>query len=146
MVLCSNKDTQHVSNIRSSMLKMPYGIMLHLWWSCSLLHCIWTAVYAEIFLILGVFVPFTPECLLLHIVPLKNKVLLTLLNNMLVAAKILVARNWQSQTIRATLHEWRVKCHNLLLMNKITAIKRIKNGSDLAMQTFVNTWSKFIVY
>lgn len=31
-------------------------------------------------------------------------------------------------------------------MNKLTAIKSMRNGSDLALNSFVDIWSKFIKY
>lgn len=103
-----------------------HGNMLHMWWSCFLLRAYWKAIHIEIMLILGISIPFTPECFPLHIIALENKVLLTLLNNLLVAAMILVAKNWKSQNV-AKLHEWRLRCYHSLLMSKITAIKNIMN-------------------
>lgn len=89
--------------------------------------------------ILGTSIPFMPECFLLRITALKDRALLILLNNLLVAAKILVAKNWKSQK-GPTLHEWRLRCYNSLLMSKITAIKNIMNGNGSAKQIFVNIW------
>lgn len=39
-----------------------------------------------------------------------------------------------------------MKCQHLLLMNKITAIKGARNGSDFALWAFSNMWSTFIEY
>lgn len=119
--------------------------MIYVWWSCSTLKPFWISIHTEIMQILDIQTTFTPEWLLLHLNQLKSKALTVLLNNLLVAAKILVAKNWKSQ-ITATINEWRIPCHWLLLMNKLTAIKSAKNGSENALRTFVSIWSKYTVY
>lgn len=100
--------------------KEPWSI--HIWWSCPILKKICASIHHAIASFLNIPLQFSPESCLL-----------------------LIAKNWKSHTV-PTLHDWRVKCQYLLLMNKSTAIKSIKNGSELALQTFFNFWSKFINY
>lgn len=54
-----------------------------------------------------------------------------LLNNLLVVVKLLIAQYWKSKLV-TSIKEWRIKCQYLLLMNKLTAIKRMNNGSENA--------------
>lgn len=63
-----------------------------------------------------------------------------LLNNLLTVAKSLIAKKWETDEI-PTVHELRFECQFLLLINKLTAIKR---GSELASYDFSAVWSKFI--
>lgn len=39
-----------------------------------------------------------------------------------------------------------MKCQYLLLMNKLTAIKKEKEGQVLVMQLFMKTWTRFMDY
>lgn len=50
-----------------------YDNMIHVWWFCSMLKQFWIEVHAEITLITDIFLPFTPECLLLHFIWPKSK-------------------------------------------------------------------------
>lgn len=61
------------------------------------------------------------------------------------AAKTLIAKYWKMEGI-PTVYERQVKCQYLLLMNKLTAIKSMNNGSELALRSFSNIWSKFTTY
>lgn len=66
------------------------------------------------------------------------------MSNLLEAAKLLIAKYWKSRLV-PNIQEWRVKCQYLCLMNKLTAVKLVKNGNKDAYQIFLNVWLKFII-
>lgn len=121
------------------------GTCLHIWWTCSSVKRFWTDVYYEIISNMGIVFPFNPESCLLHLFTDLGIAETRLLNNLLVQAKILIAKYWKSQTI-PTESEWQIKCQYSLLMNKLTAIKGLRNGSGNALPNFYSTWTRYIAY
>lgn len=87
---------------------------------------------------IGIPVDFMPESCLLHLLKCGNKSETILLNNVLVAAKMLIAKNWKSTKV-SSIQEWRIKSQYTLLMNKLSAIKSKNNRSDFAVNTFYTT-------
>lgn len=83
---------------------------------------------------------------LLHLQLKLNKFDLILVNNNLfLAAKMLIAKFWLQETI-PTILEWRIKGQYLLLMSKLTAIKKGREGNELAVSMFTKVWTKFMAY
>lgn len=66
---------------------------------------------------------------------------LNLVNNLWVVAKILITKNWKLEETPSQWN-WRVKCQNLLLMNKLIAMKKVRNGSEVALYAFCKIWQK----
>lgn len=87
---------------------------------------------------------FSPECYLLHLFLNLDRVAIVLLNNLLMAAKIVIAR-WKTDDV-PTVQEWQVFCQYLCLMHKLTAVKKLRNGSEIALVSFFTVWSKFLKY
>lgn len=61
-----------------------------------------------------------------EIIQKKGRTLL----NMLIAAKLIIVKNWKSDFI-LTVREWQVKCQYVLLIGKLTAIQRFRNGQQI---------------
>lgn len=66
-----------------------------------------------------------------------------LLNNLLVAAKLLIARYRKSED-DPTLNEWQLKYQYLLSMNKVSAMKVLIMRVRLAMYSFVKICSRLL--
>lgn len=118
--------------------------MIHIGWMCSKIMQFWSSIHHEINSLFNLSLKLSPACLL-HLKFKLGKQDTVLLNNLLVAVKILIAKNSKSPTV-PIVYEWRTKCHYVFLMTKLSAIKSFHNGSELALQSFHNTWSKFIDY
>lgn len=74
--------------------------MIHIWWTCSKLKSLGVNLHHEIVSMLNIPLELSPENCLLHLfTKLKKNHLRCLVNNLLVAAKMLIAKNWKSQTI-----------------------------------------------
>lgn len=56
-----------------------------------------------------------------------------------------MAKNWKTEEV-PTVFEWWVRCQYLLLMNKLTAIKTVRNASEIALTSCFNIGSGFINY
>lgn len=121
------------------------GTRLHILWTCPNLKKFWKEVHHAISIDISISLTFTPENLLLHLFHGLGKNKTTLLNNLLVSAKMLIAKYWKSQST-PTVHEWQIKCQYTLLMHKLTVIKCIQNGSICAMYNFYSIWSPYITY
>lgn len=61
---------------------------------------------------------------------------------MLIAAKLVIAQNWKAETV-PSIGGWHMKCQYLLLMNKLTVVKKEK-GQVLAMQLFMKKRTIFM--
>lgn len=99
----------------------------------------------EITLKFSIFLNFPPESCLLHLFIDLDRIEMSLLNNLLLAAKMLIAKNWKTQIV-PTIHAWHMKCHYVLLMNKQSAMKSVINGSNMAMRVFSVLWSNLVIY
>lgn len=96
----------------------------------------WVAVHHEIVTKLGILLEFKPESCLLHLFDGLGRPEIILLNNLLVAARLLIAKIWKTQ-ITPSISKWRFKCQYCLLMCKLTAIKSAKNGSENALRSLL---------
>lgn len=83
----------------------------------------WRQIIGEIHTGFGiVIVPSLSVCLLrLHLKFSESE--LILVNNLLVAARMLIAKYWLQEEV-PTIYDWHIKCQFVFLMNKLTAIKR----------------------
>lgn len=79
--------------------KSDIGNMIHIWWSCPLLKQYWQKIHYKISHVLKMALWFTPQCCLLHLHLSLNKADTVLLNNLLAAEKMLIARNWKMDEI-----------------------------------------------
>lgn len=79
-----------------TILNSPEGTKLDFWW----------VIHIEVSLILGDSLEFTPVCYLLYLCTHNKKV--TFVSNLLVAAKLLIAKNWKSDLV-PTKGDWQVK-------------------------------------
>lgn len=84
-----------------------------------------------------------PESCILHLELEKTDH--TLLSNLLIAAKLLIAQKWKTEDI-PTIHDWRFKCQYILLMHKLTTIRKGKDHWIQAISKFMCVWEKFILY
>lgn len=121
------------------------GTWLHIWWTCPKVKKFWEDVYYSILTCINIPLMFTPENCLLHLFTNLGKNETILLNNLLLAAKLLIAKHWKSWSI-PTLHKWQIKCQCTLLMHKLIAIKSSQNGSIYAIYNFHSVWSPYILY
>lgn len=95
--------------------------MLHRWWTCSLIQQFWLTIHHEITSVIGLPLNFSPLEYFLHLCLNLDKSDTIFLNNVLVAAKVLITKKWKTVNV-PTLHEWHMKKY-FLVINKITAIK-----------------------
>lgn len=101
--------------------KEGIGDMIHIWWACPRIKEFGAKIYSECVLLLNLLLNFLPRNCLLYLDFNLSKHDTVLINNLLVAAKILIAKTWKTVVIQ-TVYEWCVKCQFLLLMNKLNAI------------------------
>lgn len=66
------------------------------------------------------------------------------LNNLLVAAEVMIARIWKPDET-PTIYDWQVFCQDLFLMHKLMAIEKAGNGSEIALISFFAVWSKLLI-
>lgn len=116
-----------------------------MWWSCPKLKEFWRKICAEVVFMFNLPLKLTPGQCLLRLNMRLTKSDAILANNLLIAAKPLIAKLWKSEE-EPILIDWHLKCQHLALMNKLTAIKSALNGSEFALFTFFNTWVKFVNY
>lgn len=88
------------------------GDMLYIWWSCPHLKKYWLKIHLESNHHLKIKIRFLPECYLLHLVLNHNRVETVLLNNLLGAAKIMIAKimkakKWNTDET-PTIYDWQV--------------------------------------
>lgn len=72
--------------------------MTHIWWSGPKTEVCWKAIHCEIVTKAGIPLEFKPETCLLHMYRGLGRFEITLGNNLLVAARMLIAKNWKTQT------------------------------------------------
>lgn len=82
------------------------GNMKHVWWTCPRLFEFWKKRDTEITLKMGIMLNLTPESCLLHLyLGEKNCVLL---NNLLLSAKLIIARRWKTTVVPTPNNTWMV--------------------------------------
>lgn len=67
------------------------------------------------------------------------------LAHLLIAANLLIAQKWRSEKV-PSIYDWQNKCQYLLVMCKLTTIRKGDDDQGLAIIKFENTWTKFIKY
>lgn len=115
----------------------------HIWWSCKCVKPFWPRIQKEITRHLRIPLNFSPEACLLHL--RLNSKYQTLLSNLLIAAKLLIALYWKTDRT-PLIYECQRKCEFVCLMNKLTAIKGSINNQSHMIIKFWNTWSIFTDY
>lgn len=109
-----------------------WGSMVHIWWTCSQLKGFWMNFHREISWKIGILFHYLPECCLLHLFTSMNKFDTVLLNNLLLAARMLIAKYWKSSRV-PTIQEWRIKCLHILLMNQLWRVRTMEANSRLVL-------------
>lgn len=105
--------------------------MIHIWWGCPRVKEFGGKIHSEIVSLLNLPLKFLPGNCLLHLDFKLSTYDTVLMNNLLV----LIAKKWRTEEV-PTIHEWRAKCQFLLLMNKLTTIKRARK---FALYEFYST-------
>lgn len=68
-----------------------------------------------------------------------------LLNNLITAALVLLAKMWKTNSV-PSLNEWRRKVHYVFLMSKLSTFNRARSGSYGAMENLGPHWIWYIDY
>lgn len=63
----------------------------------------------------------------------------------MIAVKLLLAKYWKSERVPLK-KEWLIKCYNIFLMEKLTAIRSLWAGKLTATMVYKKRWGKFIRY
>lgn len=92
----------------------------------------------EVNQIIGASLKFSLKTFLLYIQKRDN----ILLGNLLIAAKLLLAKELKYKTKTERL----LKCNNVMLMSKLSAISKIKEGQVKATSLLSKVWRKFLSY
>lgn len=99
----------------------------------------WKEVYNENIEKLKITLSFTPEACLLHLKLHKKDSLLV--SYLLITAKLLIVQKWWMEKILSS-HDWKFKCHFVLLIYKLTAIQQ----GIRQCWIFLKVWGKYINY
>lgn len=63
----------------------------------------------------------------------------------MLVSNLLIAQKWKTEDV-PIIHDWRQKCHYMLLMNKLTAIRKGNKGQVTVISNFEDTGMKCIEY
>lgn len=119
--------------------KKDIDTMIHIWWFCPALHEFWEKVHFKITTDMGIVLKLITEVCLLH--QCLGKYDNVLLSNLLIAAKLLIAKKWKSEDV-PTIYEWQNKCLN----EQTKAIFKEWNGQRNALSQFRRIWERFLNY
>lgn len=90
--------------------KTHKGTMIYVWWSCLKIRLFWKQIVNEICTGLGIFIISSPSVCLLHLHLNLNRLDTVLVNNLVLAARMLIVKQWLQEK----------KPYNIRLADKVS--------------------------